>query len=172
MRLAQRGARVSETLMTALVLLTGVACLVSFSVDRRKTAQGLQKAIRKFGEIIVPFAWVVLMVSVALYLVSDETLAALLTGSTPLATTVTGLLAGAVIMLPGAIAFPLGAVFLDKGVPPSAVAGFTSSLMMVGIVTLGIERRYLGLKVALARNVAGLVIAAMVATVTAMVLGG
>ena len=51
------------------------------------------------------------------------------------------------------------------------LSAFSTTLMMVGIVTLPIERRYLGTRLALVRNAASLIIAVFVAVVTGFAFG-
>ena len=51
------------------------------------------------------------------------------------------------------------------------LSAFTTTVMMVGIVTIPLERAYFGLKVTLARNLLSLAIALAVALVTGLVFG-
>ena len=55
--------------------------------------------------------------------------------------------------------------------PRSEIVTLTSTLMMVGIVTIPIERRYLGIKVTLIRNAIALITALCVALVIGLLYG-
>jgi hypothetical protein len=51
------------------------------------------------------------------------------------------------------------------------LSAFSTTLMMVGVVTFPMERSYLGARLALVRNVTSLLIAVVVAVVTGLVFG-
>ena len=73
--------------------------------------------------------------------------------------------------LPGFIAFPMAGVLRGLGVAWSVIAAFTNSLMLVGVLTFPLERRVLGTKVALMRNIACFAIAVVAAAAIGLVLG-
>jgi uncharacterized membrane protein YraQ (UPF0718 family) len=64
----------------------------------------------------------------------------------------TAAIIGSVALVPGFIAFPLAAVLHRSGVSLDVIAVFITTLMMVGIITLPVERKYFGWKIALYRN--------------------
>ena len=66
-------------------------------------------------------------------------------------------------MMPGFIVFPLCGILLNKGVSYMVLSAFTTSLMMVGILTYPIEKEYFGAKVTIARNIISLITALIVA---------
>jgi len=78
----------------------------------------------------------------------------------------TAALTGSVLMLPGFIVFPLCGVFAEKGVPYFILSAFTTTMMLVGVVTFPVEKSYLGAKLALMRNMIGFGIALVVAVIT------
>jgi hypothetical protein len=78
---------------------------------------------------------------------------------------------GSITLMPGFIAFPLSGILLQKGVPYMVLSALTATMMLVGVVTFPIEREYLGVKVALLRNLAGLFIALSVAVAVGLVYG-
>jgi uncharacterized membrane protein YraQ (UPF0718 family) len=59
---------------------------------------------------------------------------------------------GSIALVPGFIAFPLAAVLNRSGVSLDVIAVFITTLMMAGVITLPVESRYFGWKVALYRN--------------------
>ena len=73
--------------------------------------------------------------------------------------------------MPGFIAFPLCGMLLEKGVPYMILSGFSTTLMMVGVLTFPVERAYLGTKVAVLRNLIYLVIAVVVTIITGLCFG-
>jgi uncharacterized membrane protein YraQ (UPF0718 family) len=78
---------------------------------------------------------------------------------------------GSITMLPGFIAFPLGGILVEKGISYMVISAFTTTLMMVGIVTYPVEKAYLGHKVTILRNVLSFGIALIVAVVTGIAFG-
>jgi len=60
---------------------------------------------------------------------------------------------------------------LGKVVPYMVLSAFTSSLMMVGVLTFPVERKYFGTRIALIRNIIGLGISICVALVTGIFYG-
>jgi uncharacterized membrane protein YraQ (UPF0718 family) len=78
---------------------------------------------------------------------------------------------GSITLMPGFIVFPLCGVLLKQGVPYMVLSAFTTTLMMVGVVTYPIEKKYFGKKVAIIRNVISFFIALIVAIATGISFG-
>jgi uncharacterized membrane protein YraQ (UPF0718 family) len=69
---------------------------------------------------------------------------------------------GSITLIPGFISYPLAATLLKQGATYAVVAVFMTTLMMVGIVTLPLEIKYLGKKAAIFRNVLNFVAAIII----------
>ena len=108
------------------------------------------------------FVIVLVFTSLSLGLISEEVLLELLVGRGLLVGSIPGAVAGSIAAIPSSVAFPLSAILLDKSVPYTVIAAFTTTLMMVGVVTFPLEREYLGFRAALVRNLAGLAMALVV----------
>ena len=80
-------------------------------------------------------------------------------------------LIGSITMMPGFIAFPLGGILKQNGVLFMIISAFTTSLMMVGILTFPIEKKYFGTKVAILRNTVSFLIAIIVSIFTGIFFG-
>ena len=61
--------------------------------------------------------------------------------------------------------------FVEQGVSYTALSSFSTTLMMVGVVTYPIEKEYFGLKVTVIRNVISFGIALIVALATGIFFG-
>ena len=70
---------------------------------------------------------------------------------------------GSITLMPGFIAFPLCGILLKKGVSYMVLSAFTTTLMMVGILTYPVEKEYFGVKVTIIRNAISFFIAIIVA---------
>jgi len=68
--------------------------------------------------------------------------------------------------MPGFIAFPLCGILLKKGVLYSVLSAFSTTLMMVGVLTYPIEKEYFGVRLTILRNIMSLFIALVVALMT------
>lgn len=73
--------------------------------------------------------------------------------------------------MPGFIAFPLSGILKQNNVPYMVISGFTTTLMMVGILTFPMEKKYFGTKIAVLRNIVSFFIAIIVAIATGIFFG-
>jgi uncharacterized membrane protein YraQ (UPF0718 family) len=81
-------------------------------------------------------------------------------------------LLGAVLFIPGIIAFPLAASLHGMGAGTTAVAAFITTLTMIGFVFLPLEIKELGRRFTLVRNGLSFLAALVVALLMGLVLGG
>lgn len=138
--------------MIPLLIFTLAAVVLSFAADRKKTLSGLRTALRMFVNLLPPFLTVLAGVALVLALLPKETISALMGEKAGVYGYVIAALLGTVALIPGFVAYPLSAVLVSNGVSYPVIAVFITTLMMVGIVTLPLERKYFGWKVAAARN--------------------
>lgn len=139
-----------DTLLLYGFALVGLA--VSLFKDRTKTMMALKKAWKAFEGILPQFLVVLLLVAVTLAVLDTATISRFLGSSSGFTGTIAASLVGGITLIPGFIAFPAAAALLHDGAGATQIAAFISSLMMVGIVTLPLEMKYFGKKVALLRN--------------------
>ena len=154
-----------------LLYITLALCLVSFLFDRKKTLAGIKKGVKKFLRVLPVFLIMIIITSLVLTLLPREVISRYLSGENRFLAALAGLACGSVALLPGFIAFPLGGMLREQGVPYFVIAAFTSSLMMVGVLTFPVEKTFFGTRFALLRNLAGVVIAAAVALVAGLFFG-
>jgi len=77
---------------------------------------------------------------------------------------------GALMHIPALISFPLAASLLESGASITAVAAFITTLTMIGTITLPLEIKELGKKMALLRNGLSFVIAIIIALIMGAIL--
>ena len=157
--------------MIILYILTALALVTSACKSPAKTRQALAVAWRRFLKVAPAFIQIVCMVSLILYLVPNELIGTCLGADNRWAALSMAAGLGSVVILPGFIAFPLAAKLLNMGAAYMVLSAFTTTIMMVGLVTIPLERTYFGLKVTVLRNVIGLLIALAVALITGWVFG-
>lgn len=157
--------------MVSIYIITGVAVIASMIADRGKTFTAFKVAVKKMVKIAPAFLTMTILVSIVLYLVPDETIVRYLGGDNIAMGMLVAYAFGSISLMPGFIAFPLCGMLLEKGVPYMILSGFSTTLMMVGILTFPVERAYLGTKVAVLRNLIYLVVAVIVTIVTGLCFG-
>ena len=156
--------------MIVLYIATFVLLATSLMKDPMKTQKALKIAYNKFVKVLHPFLIMLICVSFSLALIPDIWIEETLMGS-GLSAAIIGSLLGSIVMMPGFVAFPLAKILKESGVGYGTLAAFTTTLMMVGILTFPLEKAYLGTKVALIRNLLGYVIAIITAITIGIVYG-
>lgn len=157
--------------MYYLYIVAGLALIVSLIASREKTLRALKIAARRFLRILPAFAVMLVLVSVALFLIPDELITRYLGHESTFVAVLSASVLGSVALMPGFIAFPLAGILLAKGVQYMVLAAFTTTLMMVGVLTYPVEREYFGARVAIVRNVVSLFIALAVAVMMGVFFG-
>jgi uncharacterized membrane protein YraQ (UPF0718 family) len=154
-----------------LYIIAGIALLISLVFSRGKTLQGLKIALRRFIKILPAFLTMLILISVILYLVPEALISRYLGSDNKYAAMGLASLLGSVIFMPGFITFPLADILVQKGVAYMVIGAFTTTLMMVGVLTAPIEKAYFGLKVTVIRNVVSFFIALTVAVMIGLFFG-
>jgi len=157
--------------MLILYGLTQICLITSWIINRKKTIKALKIAWKRFYKILPAFGLMVTAVAIVLPLLPPEFIAGTLGQNNHWLGVLIGIGFGSISMMPGFIAFPLGGVLISKGVPYMVISAFTTSLMMVGILTFPIEKQYLGARPAVIRNAVSLLIALIVAVITGIAFG-
>ena len=123
-----------------LYIVAGLALLISLVFSRSKTIRGLKVAARRFIRILPAFLVMLILTSVVLYLVPDELISRYLGSDNKFTAMALASLLGSITIMPGFIAFPLCGILLKKGVLFMVLSAFTTTLMMVGVLTYPIEK--------------------------------
>ncbi len=152
--------------MYVLYIITGLVLVASLIVSRQKTLRAIKIAVKRFTNILPRFLTMLILVSVVLFLVSDEMIVHYLGSENKFLAVLFASLFGSVTLMPGFIAFPLCGILLEKGVLYMVLSAFTTTLMMVGILSYPVEKVYFGMKVTIIRNVISFFIALTVAIMT------
>lgn len=155
--------------MVILWTITGGALIASFIADRRKTIAAALRGFQMLRSILPLLLGALSLVSLFLATVTPETMQRVLAGR-GLQPFLAAFGIGSVALIPGFIAYPLTAVFKQRGASYAVQAAFITSLMMVGVLTLPIEAKFFGWRVSLLRNGLALFGALLVAVGMAWVL--
>lgn len=138
---------------------------ISFFKDRQKTKLALVKAWKAFENILPQILTIFLVIGFALAIFPPETIRRLLGSESGIWGVLAAAALGSVTLMPGFVAFPLAAALLKSGAGYMQLAAFISTLMMVGVVTIPIERKTFGLRATITRNIAALAYSFLVAIV-------
>ena len=147
-----------------------VGLAISFFKDRQKTKMALKKAWKAFENILPQLLTIFLIIAFALAIFPPETIRKLLGSESGFLGILAAALIGSVTLMPGFVAFPLAAALLKSGAGYMQLAAFVSTLMMVVIITIPIEKKTFGLRATLTRNGAAFLYSFVVAVVMGVVL--
>jgi uncharacterized membrane protein YraQ (UPF0718 family) len=148
--------------VAGLYIVTAVLVLVSFFADRGKTLAGIKTGIKKLRKILPNYLKLLILIAVVLFF-AEELIVTWLGQENGAMGLLAGMLMGSITMMPGFIAYPLSGILVDRGVMYMAVAGFVTTLMMVGVLTYPVEKEYMGAKATIIRNIVSFVIAGIIA---------
>jgi len=144
--------------------------LLSLFLDRKKTVMGLKKGWKMFQNIAAPFLNILILVSLALYVVPPSLIMRYLGPESGWGGQMIAAVVGSITLIPGFISYPIAAALVQEGASYTIVATFMTTLMMVGVVTLPLEIRYFGRRVAILRNVLNFITAIMIGTCVGLIL--
>jgi len=151
--------------------ITGLILLISFIINKQKTIKAIKISFIKFKKIFPTFITMLILVSIILFLFPDEVILNYLGNSSKFISVLLASFIGSITLMPGFVAFPLSGILLTKGVPYMVLSAFTTTLMMVGIITFPLEKEYFGVKVTIIRNIISFFIALIVAVITGILFG-
>ncbi len=154
-----------------LYIATAIALVASLIADRQRTKKGIMIGLRRLAKIAPSFLVMLVLISFVLFLLPEGTIAEYLGADRRISGILIATLIGSLTLMPGFIAFPLAGILRAKGVPYMTLAAFTTTLMMVGVLTFPIEQKCFGTKVAVIRNVLSLLIALAVTLAAGLLFG-
>ncbi len=157
--------------MAYLYGLASVALLVSAIANKQKTFKSLKTALNLFIKILPLLLITLTLVSIILFYLPDHVIAKYLGTSDVMVGVIMASLIGSISLLPGFITFPLCGLLLNQGVSYTVLAAFSTSLMMVGIVTFPIEKKFFGVKLTILRNASSLAIAIIASLAIGIIYG-
>ena len=158
--------------ITAIIinLIAIIGLIIAFYRNREKAVRSLKVAGKGFIKMLPMVLIIILAIGLLLGLVSPSTISQFAGEQSGLwGVLIVGLL-GAVLFIPALLSFPLAASLLDGGASISVVAAFITTLTMIGTVTLPLEIRELGKKMALLRNGMSFLIAILIAFIMGAIL--
>ncbi len=151
-----------------LYIIVVILLALSFMKDKQKTKKALKKAWKAFLKNIKMMIGMMILMGVVFTLISPDFIGKLFGEESGILGVLLGLGIGSATFMPSFIAFPLGAGLIENGAGYPQVAGFISSLMGVGVISIGMEVEYFGKQAAIVRNL----FAILASIVFVIVIGG
>ncbi|WP_457570164.1 permease [Desulfurobacterium sp.] len=157
---------------TALIIngLTLLCLIAAFKTDRQKTKKALKIAVKASLRMAPMVIMVILIIGLMLGFIPKATIARIVGEKAGLKGIIVVAFLGAILHIPSLISFPLAASLLKSGASVTSVAVFITTLTMIGIVTLPLEIRELGKKLALLRNGFSFIIAIIIGLIMGAIL--
>jgi len=147
-----------------------VGLIIAVFKDRQKTRQALRIALKSFIGIIPTVIAIVILIGLLLGFVPKSVISRILGEQAGFqGVMITGLL-GAVLHIPSLVSFPLAASLLESGASVTAVAVFIATLTMIGMVTIPLEVKELGKRMAVLRNGISFIIAIAIGLIMGVIL--
>ena len=153
-----------------LYIVVSVLLIISFVKNRRKTLLSIQRAWKMFITVLPQFVAIQLLIGLLLSVLHPETIQRLIGSQSGFIGMIISSLVGAIVLIPVLIAFPIAAELLKNGAGIAQIVVFISTLTMVGFVTLPLETKYIGKKVARLRNILTYIFSFVTAYVIGMIL--
>lgn len=138
--------------MVILLIFIVIILTISLITDKNKTISGLKKSLRLFLNILPVLFNMLILVSLLLYFIPDTIIIKWLGKDSGVTGIAIAAIIGSIALIPAFISYPLAGVLVKNGVSYQVVAVFITTLMMVGVVTLPLEAKYFGWRVAILRN--------------------
>lgn len=143
-------------------IVTVASIIVSLFLDRKKTVQGIKKGFKMLFNIVPPFLNILILVSILLYFIPQETIIQYLGSGSGMFGFFIAAIIGSITLIPGPISYPIASALISKGASYGVVAVFMVTLMLVGVVTLPLEIKYFGKKAAILRNILNFIAAIII----------
>ncbi len=145
------------------IALLGIA--FSFYKNKQKSIKALKIAFKGTLNMAPAIGIIIILVGLLMGFFKPELISKLLGNQSGFIGIALASAAGAILMIPSLIAFPLTASLVESGASIPVAAAFITTLTMIGFVTLPIEIKEMGKRLTLLRNGISFIIAVGIALI-------
>jgi uncharacterized membrane protein YraQ (UPF0718 family) len=140
--------------LTTLVLYGSavILLLISYIKDKDKTKQAVKKAWKSFENVLPQFLGIIFIIGLTLAVLNPQMISNIIGAESGISGVLISAVAGSITLMPTFVAFPTVAMLLDNGAGYAQVGALVSTLTLVGVITFGLEAKYIGKKAAFYRN--------------------
>lgn len=158
--------------VTAIIInvIAVVALLIAFVKDRKKAMKSLKMAGKSFIRMLPMVFIIIIIIGLLLGFVPANQISRFVGNQSGIGGILLIGIVGAIMHIPALLSFPLAASLLENGASINAVVAFITTLTMIGTITLPLEIKELGKKMALLRNGMSFVIAIIIALIMGVIL--
>jgi len=147
-----------------------ICFFISYSKDRGKSKLALKVSLKSFLRILPLIFIIVILIGLMLAFLSPDKISKIAGQQSGYKGVLIFAFLGTILHIPSLVSFPLAASLLRSGASLTAIAAFITTLTMIGIVTLPLEIKELGKKIALLRNGLSFIAALAIALIIGAVL--
>ena len=156
---------------TIFINLFALVCFfISYGKDKSKTKLALKVSLKSFLRILPLILIIVVLIGLMLAFLSPAEISKIAGKQSGYKGVLIFAFMGTILHIPSLISFPLAASLLRSGASLTAMAAFITTLTMIGIITLPLEIKELGQKIALLRNGLSFIVALAIALIIGVVL--
>lgn len=149
---------------------TAIFLVFSFIKDKNKTKQSLKIAFGMGKGMMSSILAIIFLIGLILTFIPPESIATYVGKQSTIVSTFICALFGTITLIPAFIAFPLVGTLVQAGVSVTPAVAFLTTLTMVGIVTMPLEKKAFGIKFTIWRNVLSFTAAIAIALVMGVIL--
>lgn len=132
-------------------ILTLIAVVISYRKDKPKTLKSLGKSFESLKALSPSLLGMIAFMGLTLALVPENQLAHLFTLKGIWGFVFVSMI-GAIMTIPGPLAFPLAGALLKLGANPATLASFVTTLTMVGLASSSLEISHFGKRFTILRQ--------------------
>ncbi len=144
--------------------------IISLYKNRKKTGKALQIALKGTLKMTPALIMLLILIGLLMGFFKPEVISKLLGNQSGFIGIALASVAGAILMIPSLIAFPLTASLVHSGASIAVAAAFITTLTMIGFVTLTVEIKALGKRLTFLRNGISFIIALAIALLMGILL--
>ncbi len=144
--------------------------LIAFAKNKEKAIKSLKMAGKSFVKMLPMVFIIIIFIGLLLGFVPPEQISRFVGEQSGIGGVLIVGVVGAFMHIPALLSFPLAASILESGASITAVAAFITTLTMIGVITLPLEIKILGKKMALLRNGLSFAIAIIIAFIIGVIL--
>lgn len=125
----------------------------SLKKDKKKTISSVKSSGGMMKGMAGQIVAILFLIGMILTFIPPDTISKFIGESSLLVSSVVSAAVGSITLIPAFVAFPLVGSLIDSGANIVPMVAFLTTLTMVGVVTIPLERKEFGTKFTVARNV-------------------
>ncbi len=155
---------------TIFIVFTVILYIMFLRKDKAKLNKAFKKSRKSFIQNSIRIFAVFILIGLLQSFLSKEAVGGFLLEFTGVKGILAGLVAGSIMMGPAATGYPIAQYVFNNGGTVSLATAFLASWVMIGIITLSMEIKYLGKNFAIARNLFAIVSVIIIAIITGLLI--